>query len=975
MNMFKTITILLFLFIFQNVFSQFAPKQGQHGKYTYTYFENDPTQLRIYKLENGLSVYISPNDETPRFQSFIAVKAGSKHDPADNTGLAHYLEHMLFKGTDKFGTMAFEKEKVYLDQIDNLYEKYNQSKDQGLRTKIYAMIDSLSQLASQYSIANEYDKMMQHIGAEGTNAYTWFEETVYINNVPSNQLDNWLKIEAERFRNPILRIFHTELEAVYEEKNISLNSDNSKVYEKIMAELFKYHAYGTQTTIGTVEHLKNPSLNKIRAYYQKYYVPNNMAIVIVGNVKPEEAIEKIDANFSYMKPKEIEPLKFRTEEKRTEKRTFTVFGPEAESVSIAYRLPSIQNKNYYLTEIVFSLLSNGKAGLIDKNLVTSQKVLEAYAYQYSLKDHGVAFLGGSPKTGQTLEQVEILLKEQIEKLKIGDFDENLLSAIAENYYFDKVKSYETNSGRIGDITEAFINDLDWQTVLSRYDLMKKVTKEKVMKFANQYFTEDHVVVYKKTGEDKNIEQIEKPKITPINLNRDKMSRFTKTIMVDKVEPLKPEFLEYRLQLRKKELQPGLELFSVRNVKNDLFKLYYVFEFGSHSDKYLDHAASLIELFGIEGKSASEIKKEFYMIACNFSVYVSAEQIYVMLSGPQKNFDNAVKMMENLFHNIQPDKAIYNDYLSRIFQDRKDNLLNQYAISSALRNYAFYGKINPTTYVLTNKELKKTNPEIFTDKIKDLTNYELSIIYYGPEKLDDIEKIIKELHKSPAQLKPKPESYPFRFQEYSKPVVFTANFDMVTANVNWVKKSNDFAPEKTTQARLYNEYFGGGMSSVVFQTIRESKALAYSSYAYFSSPSRKEKPFTFYAFVGTQSDKVFDAINAMNELITELPESDQSFNTAKKSIKSSIEAQRIRNEQVVFNYLSSRRLGIDYDIRKNIYNQIDALTFADLTQFHEDFIRNKTGAYAILGSSKRIDKKKLGQYGTLKQMKTKNLFNY
>src|SRR5690606_27797288 len=143
-----------------------------------------------------------------------------------------------------------------------------------------------------------------------------------------------------------------------------------------------------------------------------------------------------------------------------------------------------------------------------------------------------------------------------------------------------------------------------------------------------------------------------------------------------------------------------------------FKLYYVFEFGSYSDKYLQHAASLMNVFGTEGESASQIKKDFYMIACNFNVFVSSEQIYVMLSGPHKNFEKAVKMMENLFDNIKADKNIYNDYLSRVFQDRKDNLLSQYAISSALRSYAFYGKINPTTYILSNKQLKKTKPELF-----------------------------------------------------------------------------------------------------------------------------------------------------------------------------------------------------------------------------------------------------------------------
>ena len=237
------------------------------GKYTYTTVANDPLNVRTYKLGNGLTVMLSVNKNTPRVQTLIATKAGSKNDPAENTGLAHYLEHMLFKGTDKFGSKDWEQERLQLDKIDALYERYNKTTDAAMRKDIYHQIDSVSLVASKFAIANEYDKMLATIGAKGTNAFTSLEQTVYVNDIPQNQMENWLTIESERFRNPVLRLFHTELEAVYEEKNISLDEDDSKVFETLMANLFTKSAYGTQTTIGTVEHLKNPSLLKIRNYF------------------------------------------------------------------------------------------------------------------------------------------------------------------------------------------------------------------------------------------------------------------------------------------------------------------------------------------------------------------------------------------------------------------------------------------------------------------------------------------------------------------------------------------------------------------------------------------------------------------------------------------------------------------------------------------------------------------------------------
>ena len=299
----KKFMLALILFVsFTSVFSQskYEWKEAVSGGYTYKYVANDPMQARYYTLKNGLTVILSVNKDEPRLQTFIATKAGSKNDPADHTGLAHYLEHMLFKGTDQYGTKDWSQEKPLLDQIESLYEVYNHTTDVEKRKMIYHQIDSVSGKAATYSIANEYDKMMSNIGAKGTNAFTSFEQTVYVDDIPTNQIDKWLTIEAERFRNPILRLFHTELEAVYEEKNIGMDEDDTKVFETLFSSLFTNHNYGKQTTIGTIEHLKNPSLIAIKDFYNKNYIPNNMAIILAGDLDPDATIKKIDEHFSYM---------------------------------------------------------------------------------------------------------------------------------------------------------------------------------------------------------------------------------------------------------------------------------------------------------------------------------------------------------------------------------------------------------------------------------------------------------------------------------------------------------------------------------------------------------------------------------------------------------------------------------------------------------------------------------------------------
>ncbi|MDM8177654.1 insulinase family protein [Olivibacter sp. 47] len=292
----KHTNILSILFLFIGIGTLFGQqayewKTATSDGYTYRYVTNDPTQSRFYTLKNGLTVILSPSTKEPRIQTYIAVKAGSKTDPASHTGLAHYLEHLLFKGTDKFGTLTWSKEQPLLNQIDKLYEQYNSTTDSAKRKAIYTEIDRVSGEAAKFAIANEYDKLMANMGSQGSNAFTSFEQTVYIENIPSSSIDKFLAVQAERFRNPIFRIFHTELEAVYEEKNRGLDNDGTKVFESMFENLFP-NSYGKQTTIGTIEHLKNPSLIAIRDYYRTYYVPNNMAIIMSGDFNPDLVIKK-----------------------------------------------------------------------------------------------------------------------------------------------------------------------------------------------------------------------------------------------------------------------------------------------------------------------------------------------------------------------------------------------------------------------------------------------------------------------------------------------------------------------------------------------------------------------------------------------------------------------------------------------------------------------------------------------------------
>lgn len=962
--------------LLQNVNAQqtYQWKTAKSGGYEYKYVENDPSHARFYTLKNGLTVILSPSNKEPRVQTYIAVKAGSKTDPATHTGLAHYLEHMLFKGTDKFGSLDWSKEKPILDQIEHLYEQYNSTTDVEKRKVIYQQIDERSGEAAKYAIANEYDKLMSSMGAKGTNAFTSFEQTVYTEDVPSNAIDKYLAVQAERFRNPVFRIFHTELEAVYEEKNRSLDNDGRKMFEMMFEKLFPNNNYGKQTTIGTIEHLKNPSLIEIRKYFNNYYVPNNMGIIMAGDFNPDEVIQKIDKDFSYMKEKAIPPYTFEPEKPITKPISGEVYGPEAERIMLGYRFPGASSDDAQILTLVGNILANGSAGLIDLNLIKKQQLLGAYAFPYILKDYSMLLLMGLPTEGQSLDEVKSLLLKEIEKLKKGDFSDDLITSIINNEKKNAIEINEKYSDRASELMDNFTSDVDWLTKVQYINRLNKITKQDIVAFANKYLGDNYVAVYKRQGEDKSIIKVEKPPITPVSVNRDAQSEFLKTIAEMPENKINPVWLDYKKDIERSKTGP-YEVLSVKNKDNNLFRINYYYETGSWTNKLLPLAAEYLEFIGTKNKSAEDISKDFYKLASQFRVSVSSENTYISIDGLQENFDQTIRLFDDLLKNCVADQEALDGYIGRLKQNRVNAKKNKGQIMQGLMNYAMYGPKNPFNNELSNEELENLKAEDLIKILKDLAQYNHKILYYGPKSATEIAAILTKNHKAPAHLKPLPTPNKFVQQTQNKNQVLMANYDMVQAEVYWVRNGDIYNQKIVPTAFFFNEYFGGGMNSVVFQTIRESKALAYSTFAYFSTPSNKNYRTTFRAYVGTQSDKFQDAVDGMNDLINQLPESEKAIEVAKEGLQKKLATERITEDDILFSYLNAQKMGRDFDIRKNIYESIPQMSFKNLKEFHTIEIAQKPYTYCILSGEGKIDEQSLKKIGDVKVLSLEEIFGY
>ncbi len=816
--------------------------------------------------------------------------------------------------------------------------------------------------------------MMGAIGVKGTNAFTSFEQTVYTEDLPSNAVDKFFRVQAERFRNPVFRIFHTELEAVYEEKNRGLDNDNRKVQELLLENLFVNHNYGKQTTIGTVEHLKNPSLVEIRKYYDTYYVPNNMGMIIAGDFEPDEMIKKVDEYFSYMNKKEVPKYTFTPETPIAAPIEKVVLGPDAEFATIGFRVPGIHEKDALLADLVSQVLTNGRAGLIDLNLVKKQKLLQAYASTDILIDYGYMYLRGNPTMGQSLEEVKTLMLGEIENVKKGNFDDALLTSIINNAKKALMQQNEKYGSRAYALMTVFTSEDDWRDNVAYADRLSKLTKKDIVEFANKYFGQNYVVVYKKQGEDKSITKVPKPPITAVETNRDAQSVFVKTVINMPSNPIKPVWIDYNKDIKRSAVGPA-EILYVGNTDNDLFRMSYRYKIGKWNDRKLGMAAAYLQFLGTSVMSADDVSKEFYKLACSYSIRADNEYTTVSLEGLQENFDKAVVLLENVLANCKPDEAALASLKANISKGRADAKKNKNMIRQGLVNYGRYGEKNPFNSTLTNAELDAVTSTDLVEALHNLAGTSHRVLYYGPASLTALTASLKTMHKLPAMFHPTPAATVYTFAKQQQNQVLFADYDMVQAEITWVRNIPGYDPAKQPVIDLFNNYFGGNMGALVFQTIRESKALAYSTMAYAAAPQKREDPYAITAYVGCQADKFGESVTAMNELLNELPSVENNLLAAKAGVKKDIETERVTQDEIIINYLDAEQKGLSEDIRKSVYDAADKMSYSDLKKFHGENMAGKAYTYCVVASEKKINMDDVRKCGPVKKLSLEEIFGY
>jgi predicted Zn-dependent peptidase len=941
----------------------------------YETVKGDPLDAKIYTLKNGLTVYMTVNKDEPRIQTYIAVRAGGKDDPADNTGLAHYLEHMMFKGSEQFGTQDYEAEKPMLATIDSLFEVYRTLTDPEERLAFYHRIDSVSYEASKIAIPNEYDKLMSIIGSEGSNAYTSDDVTCYIEEIPSNQVENWAKIQADRFKNCVFRGFHTELEAVYEEKNMGLTDDTEKAFDAINSLLFPNHPYGTQTVIGTQEHLKNPSLKAIRKQKDTYYVPNNVAVCLSGDFDPDQMVKIIEKYFGDWKPnKNLPTFTVKAEDPITAPKEKQILGNEAEFVLMGWRTPGASSVDSEISEIISSVLCNGQAGLIDLDVLQTQAVLACDIMPYNRVDHGELLIQGLPKEGQTLEEVRDILLAEVAKLRDGDFSEELVEAAKANYKLAQMQALVPNGSRASQFVDAFVNRMPWKTAVGKMDRISKITKADVVAFAQQYLgAQNYAVAYKHIGEDTSIKKIDAPRITPIVTNRDKQSAFLAGIAAAEVAPIEPVFVDFSKDMSVADCD-GLTLLYKKNEKNDIATLTFRYDRGSNNDPVLALAASYFDYLGTPEKSAAEMASEMYALACSYGLQVGATTTNVRVEGLGENLSKALPLVESLLRNAEGDEQVLGELKTDLIRTRLDNKKNQSACYSALQNYLMYGPEYVKAKTLSNPAVVALTSDELIGSVKDLLTKKPTVLYYGPASVDEVVALVKAAHPTEG-LEPLERTYAVKQLTPAAKVLLAPYPSRQFNYMQYSDRGETLALADDPSIELFNEYYGGGMNAIVFQEMRESRALAYGAGAYLAGPSFKDDTYAFRATIASQNDKLQKAVEGFDEIIETLPQAPENLDIAKASILGKLRTQRTTGAAVLYSYLTAQELGLTEPREKQVYEKVGNLTMDDLLATHAKWIKDRTYVYAILGDPTDLDMDFLRTLGPVQQVSLEEIFGY
>lgn len=935
---------------------------------------DDPLKVRAFRLDNGLEVYISENPEEPRVYAEIAVRAGSRDDPDDATGLAHYMEHLLFKGSRQLGTIDYDREKLLLDRIHELYDQRFTEKDPARREQLLLEINRVSEEAAKWAVSNELDRIYRVLGAKGLNAHTWHEEVVYKVDLPANRLEQWAMVEADRFAHPVFRLFQTELETVYEEMNRALDSKSRVIQYAVDAALFKRHPYGQKPTLGTVEHLKNPCISRLEAFYNTWYVPNNMAVFLSGDVRAEEAMPIIVRYFGAWQSRPL-PERPTWDDPAPAAREEVRVPFEGEPfVLLAFRTVPRNHPDEEVLTALDMILDNATAGLINLDLVRAQRVTAAGSFPLFLNDHGIQYLYGVPRPGQTHEEVERLLLDMLGKIRRGEFDDWLLEAILRDLTRREKEILESNEDRVETMRQAWIAYQPWEKARRRLERIAAVTRDDIIRAANTYFAGGYVAGFREDGPRKT-PRVDKPPLPRIDIDGTRESNFARAVLEMPERPIEPRFIQAGRDYLRRQDTRGLDFLYVKNPVNDLFSLECVVPIGSYEEPMLPLAGAYVRRAGTDRLSSEDLAREWYRLAAEFSVDVQPHQVVFSLRGLDELFEPTVKLFfETLWTPRLPDEA-FALFREITLKQRDDSRKDLAAIARAAQLYNRYGTASPVLHEPTSDAIRQMPQDTLRDTLRRALSTKLAVCYSGSLREKTVRETVQSLYPVRGLLDDPPAPRLLRARPLEdREICLYAMPEAAQAHILVNTPGSPAQPERNPVSQLFNAYFCDGMTGILFQELREARALAYVASGRYVTGFCPGDQNLMIGMIQTQQDKAVDALTALLDLLDHMPREPRRYAAARQALIQSFRADRIRFRSIAARVLTWEHGGYQEDPRRMwLEYTLTSESMDPVIAFHGAEIGAKPRMITIVGDPERMKRQELEKFGRIREISAADIF--
>ena len=937
-----------------------------------------PESLKLvtFTLPNGLTVYINEDPHAAEVYGAVAVKGGGKCDPKDATGIAHYLEHMLFKGTDRLGTHNYAAEKPLLDQITRLYDELGQTQDEAARERIQKRINELSVEAAQYAIPNEMDRLLSRIGSSNVNAFTSEEAIVYFNSFPAHQIGPWLDLYAHRFQNPVFRLFQSELETVYEEKNRSMDNFGSVLFEIFNKHFYKNHPYGQQTILGSTEHLKNPSLSKMQAYYDTYYVPNNMALLLLGPIKADEVRPLIEKHFGVFQPRPVPPFPAYPEEPFKGREVVKIKVSPIKLLMMGWRAVPAKHPDELALKVCAALLNNsGETGLFDR-LALDNKLLAASVFPSIQKDHGAFGLFVVPKiVGQSLGEAEKLVLAQLDSLREGRFSDELFEAVITNLIRDHELALESVMGRGMYLLGTFIEDRSWEDEVINYgQRIRRLTKADIQRVARQYLTNNYLVVESRMGFPQK-DKLKKPPFVPVTPPQNVKSEYARHFeQLPAGQPV-ARFVDGPREVSRIALMPRCTVLRAINPVNNLCGVEIKFGLGTTAEPLLGLTADYLDKVGSTDIEAKQFKQNLYRLGYSYSFGSDADYFTVSLTGPEDRLTDALAQLRQLFEQpARDDKAL---------QAVKDQFRNQRrletgeaaSMSTPLREWMVRGQHSSYLRMPNRRELRRLTVDELLANWQRVQTYETEIHYTGRRSEAEIRTALARLGlQPPRHASNAPIETPL--QAVSEPTIYyLPRRDARQSQVQFYVPGLTVATDTLPLIEGFNTYFGSDMSSLVFQEVREFRSLAYSAYGTYQPAKRPYAQGFLFGYIGCQSDKTLEAIEVMRGLIEHMPEKREREIEIRENL-----IQQAYTARPGFRRLTSYVADWDIwgytqdpaQIKLAAYRQLE---FDRMLAFYRRHIQGKPMVVSVIGNPRDVKPQDLSRYGKVVRLRQRDFYRW